>query len=491
MDPFILLLKEDKILNYEGVCITCRHSDGYVNATQLCKLNGADIAQWKRLKGTKAFLEVLISSLGKSIDEIIVYEHGPIDERSTWVHPQVAIEIAHWLSPEIKVKISGWIYELAALGRVELGNESSNDQIDSAWKHKISLIEEKMAEEKRILEEKLKEERAEKIRITKQHQSLLKRRRYYQFPTQNCFYIWKYPDEIERHKVGITTNINERLATERTTVPDLRLKYIVYLESANLIEDFMLAKFKAQRLEANHEVIYGVSSFELILAVNRMVELTGEQYEIESHLSDYNQDEYESDEMNDDVKTAVIENILNRESANQEQTNERVPCTWPNCSKTFSKSCHMYRHIRQFHQKSEAIVCSQCDEVLSCMDSLKNHIKTKHSGTKPRCPVPTCQVELANGNSLRRHMLSVHSDQGKVPCPICKKLISKSNLGVHIQRIHKKSINFPCGYCGKVLHSKLNFDHHVANVCKKRPSIASSSATSSAPVKKATLIFED
>lgn len=340
---------------------------------------------------------------------------------------------------------------------------------DEISRRKIAGMEEKFADERKRFEEKLKEEHAETIRMTKLYQSLLKKRKYYQFPTRNCFYIWKYADGTGRHKIGITTNINDRLATERTIAPDLRLIYIVYLTHSVTLEQFMLNKFEKHRLELNHEVIHGVSSEELCYAVSRYLEIAGHKYDIESHLLDYNQEAPE--EMHEDIKAAVITNILNKEASDQEQQAGRFSCTWAGCSKSFSKKCHMYRHIRQTHEKSEQIECSECDEILSCGQSLKSHMETKHSNKKLKCKV--CGSELANKSSLRRHMLGVHSDQGKIPCPVCKKLVHKTNLDVHIKRIHEKSIKFPCEYCGKILASKLNLDNHVANVCRKRPSLES------------------
>ena len=45
---------------------------------------------------------------------------GGNGERHTWVHPQVAINIAQWISPQFDVKVSAWIYELMTTGEVKL-----------------------------------------------------------------------------------------------------------------------------------------------------------------------------------------------------------------------------------------------------------------------------------------------------------------------------------------------------------------------------------
>ena len=44
--------------------------------------------------------------------------------RKTWVHPQVAINIAQWISPEFDVQVSKWIFELIYLKNYTLYKES-------------------------------------------------------------------------------------------------------------------------------------------------------------------------------------------------------------------------------------------------------------------------------------------------------------------------------------------------------------------------------
>ena len=89
-----------------------REIDGFINITNLCKAGGKEFKSWNRLDKTKKFLEVLSSSVKIHTDEIIKYESGSIHERSTWAHPQVAINIAQWISPEFDVLVSKWVYEI-------------------------------------------------------------------------------------------------------------------------------------------------------------------------------------------------------------------------------------------------------------------------------------------------------------------------------------------------------------------------------------------
>jgi len=50
---------------------------------------------------------------------------GSSQKKKTWVHPQVAINIAQWISPRFDVKVSGWIYEVMMTGRVDITETKS------------------------------------------------------------------------------------------------------------------------------------------------------------------------------------------------------------------------------------------------------------------------------------------------------------------------------------------------------------------------------
>ena len=116
--------------------IISRKEDGYINLTSLCKAGNKEFNEWKRNKKTQAFLEVLISSPRILGDEIIKYNSGSNNERSSWGHPQVAINLAQWISPEFDVQVSKWVYELALTGKVELGNEKTSKQLDNLYEQK-------------------------------------------------------------------------------------------------------------------------------------------------------------------------------------------------------------------------------------------------------------------------------------------------------------------------------------------------------------------
>ena len=126
----------NKYINIEpiqGVRVRMRQDDGYINASELCKAAGKKFNDWSRLDTTKEYLEVLSVETGIPVSGIPetgipvsgipetgipvsgIPETGLIEikkggnnkkEQGTWVHPDVAINIANWCSPLFAVKVS-------------------------------------------------------------------------------------------------------------------------------------------------------------------------------------------------------------------------------------------------------------------------------------------------------------------------------------------------------------------------------------------------
>ena len=89
-----------------------RATDGYVNATAMCRVAGKQFHDYSRTKPTKEFLRVLEAETGRPLSALIQQFRGhPSELQGTWVHPDVAIHLAQWLSPEFAVKVSQWVRE--------------------------------------------------------------------------------------------------------------------------------------------------------------------------------------------------------------------------------------------------------------------------------------------------------------------------------------------------------------------------------------------
>lgn len=91
-----------------------RASDGYINATALCKAAGKQFNDYTRLDGTKAFFDVVSAKTGipvvKEKQSLIEVRPGAPDTGGgSWVHPKIAIHLGQWLSPEFAYQVAEWV----------------------------------------------------------------------------------------------------------------------------------------------------------------------------------------------------------------------------------------------------------------------------------------------------------------------------------------------------------------------------------------------
>ncbi|EBA12386.1 KilA-N domain-containing protein [Roseobacter sp. CCS2] len=103
-----------KLIEHEvqGSPVQQRATDGYINATAMCRIAGKMWGHYRENAGNKAFLLALESDIGIPISELVKsVKGGDPRVQGTWVHPQVAIHLAQWLSPEFAVKVSKWVYD--------------------------------------------------------------------------------------------------------------------------------------------------------------------------------------------------------------------------------------------------------------------------------------------------------------------------------------------------------------------------------------------
>lgn len=96
----------------DKVSIPQRLVDGYINGTSICNAGGKKIGHYLENASTKVFLSELSSVIGIPITELVKSIQGGVPEfQGTWVHPQVAINLAQWASPKFAVLVSQWVTE--------------------------------------------------------------------------------------------------------------------------------------------------------------------------------------------------------------------------------------------------------------------------------------------------------------------------------------------------------------------------------------------
>ena len=222
-----------------------REEDGYINVTNLCKAGNKKFNDWSRIDNTKAFLKELSTSAGIPADVLIQsITGGKNEDRKTWVHPYVAINIAQWISPQFDVKVSSWIYEVMLTGKIDISRTKSFQQLHLENKeHKLKIQY-----------------------LTKKYVKLQPR---VQYNEKNVIYILTTPSHKKEGKyiLGKATNLTNRLSTYNKTDEH---EVVYYHEckdedSMSIVEQLIFHKLKDYREQANRE--------RFILPENKTIEL--------------------------------------------------------------------------------------------------------------------------------------------------------------------------------------------------------------------------
>jgi len=287
-----------KLANGSSITIPMRE-DGYINATMLCKAHGKKLlGHYNENKQTKKYLEELSINIGIPILELFVTTVGG-NHNGTWVHRKVAIHLAQWLSPNFAVQVSNWVDELLITGKVELGNEKSSEELDNKFQERILELTQEKEILKQVLENKdqdiktlqtdLLQEQKDVISTKK---SLMKTQtkfsQRHKFTDSSCVYILQDPDcKYSKLKIGLTTDINQRLTSDRTMIPNIKVRYIMYNDHCELFEKAIKVRCKENLELPSHEWVFE-SLDNLIKIFNEIDKSNGFSSIIETDLWRYN-----------------------------------------------------------------------------------------------------------------------------------------------------------------------------------------------------------
>lgn len=115
VDKNTLLLRHE----FGGNSVLQRQSDGFINATEMCKACDKRWPDYFRLDAAKAFIDALSSDVQICASQLVESQKGNTVkfEQGTWVHPDIAIHLAQWLSPQFAVQVSRWVREWMIAGK--------------------------------------------------------------------------------------------------------------------------------------------------------------------------------------------------------------------------------------------------------------------------------------------------------------------------------------------------------------------------------------
>jgi hypothetical protein len=215
-----------------GYIIESRDDDGYIDVTNLCAAGKKKFKAWNRLDKTKAFLKELSSKVLISTVELIKQNTGGNGERHTWVHPQVAINIAQWISPQFDVKVSAWVLEVMMSGKIDITNTKSYRELQEDNKNK-------------------------QLKIQLMTKKYVKKQPRIQYDESNVVYILTTANmkKERRYILGKATNLTSRLSVYNKSDEH----EVVYYqecpdeERMSVVETLVFCKLNEYREQANRE----------------------------------------------------------------------------------------------------------------------------------------------------------------------------------------------------------------------------------------------
>jgi hypothetical protein len=208
--------------------IMFRETDKYINGTQLCKAGNKKFNDWFRLDNTKELISILESNTGIPALNLIEKKVGGNHE-GTFIHPDLAIQLAQWINPHFALQVSSWIRTLFTKGKV-------NIKLLKEQENKINKSTKKI----KILED-----------------MVLKKQKRTEYPESNVIYLLTTEDHKKRRTyiIGKAKNLTTRLGTYNKTCDH----EVIYFKSCktekhmDLSEEIILLMLEEHREVANRD----------------------------------------------------------------------------------------------------------------------------------------------------------------------------------------------------------------------------------------------
>jgi len=251
----------NKQLVLNNITIESRVSDSFINATQMCKAGGKKFNDWYRLDTTKNIFDVLHKNINtghpvlKVIDKKVGGNHS-----GSWIHPDLAIQLAQWISPEFALQVSRWIRELFISGVVAIDSNKSDEDLNQ------------LQEENARLRRKLEEEKETLTRVYEINKELLSYKKLKTKDEKIYIVSSKFLASQGLYKIGKTKNIKSRNSTHNNTHPagdKIKVLATFDVNNASIVESTILKKLDGLRPEKNSEFI--MCPYDLLYEVIEMM----------------------------------------------------------------------------------------------------------------------------------------------------------------------------------------------------------------------------
>jgi hypothetical protein len=148
-----------KILDFarpvNGVIVEQKRANGFINATAMAVAHGKRISDWFDNDPTIELLTALAEDLGLEINyaisrnstiasisaaypDLVLSKRGaPESGGGTWIHPDLAVQLAQWCNPAFAIQVSRWIREWLTTGKNPI--QVDNDEEYRLWQQRYDV----------------------------------------------------------------------------------------------------------------------------------------------------------------------------------------------------------------------------------------------------------------------------------------------------------------------------------------------------------------
>lgn len=117
-----------------GIAVYQRENDGYVNATQICKIHQQLTreqklpADWLRSKAAERAIAKLSTVMGIPITDLVDVKSGG-KYQGTWIHPRLAVRFTMWVNDDFSLLVEDWVHEWFESGKTPAKLEADIDRV--------------------------------------------------------------------------------------------------------------------------------------------------------------------------------------------------------------------------------------------------------------------------------------------------------------------------------------------------------------------------
>ena len=149
----------------------------------------------------------------------------------------------------IAQKFQEWVCE-EVLPSIRKTGQYNIEQLKKTIEEKEAEIKEiktELVEEKKIVMKTKKSLMATQRRFTHRHK----------FRINGCVYVLENPDEkYNKFKIGFSKDMNQRLEDDRTMIPNIKVRMILYTEHYEVFEKCIKIRYKDQLELPSHEWVF-------------------------------------------------------------------------------------------------------------------------------------------------------------------------------------------------------------------------------------------